>query len=194
MRLVYYQRQSLTERLRRETSRAQPNDQLIFELEAALDLIAEYFADVDDEISSLPGREMTFNLLWTLFPPRTLVGSIDRLGQLMVYRVREVYYRKRFDGTQVFCMEVDYIDSDGEETGFVERRHLNIGEFRSTRPILELPYNPFHLHPRYETERMELLKRAEKLLRLQGRNLQEYRGHALSESDGKFNVSLIYSI
>ncbi|KAL7794070.1 P-loop containing nucleoside triphosphate hydrolase protein [Trichoderma afarasin] len=163
LEFIYHRRHELAamQDKERAQSPAVTNHELIFEIQAALDLIDEEFSDVADELSSLPEGEITYDLLWTLFPPRSFVTSQDIFGQQLVHRIA-----------------ADYIDSNGKKTGFVPVIMLQIPAFRSSRLILQLRHYPFNLRPSYLEDRGTLISRADKVLRLYGQHLQEYQGHA----------------
>lgn len=177
----------------RAQSPAVTNHELIFEIQAALDLIDEEFSDVADELSSLPEGEITYALLWTVFPPRSFVTSQDTFGQQLVLRVRATRYVVSPDGSpECFQIAADYIDSNGKNTGFAPVIKLQIPAFRSSRLILQLRHYPFNLRPSYLEDRKTLVSRADKVLRLYGQQLQEYQGHASGDPfnslGDKFNV------
>ncbi|KAF3074253.1 hypothetical protein CFAM422_003454 [Trichoderma lentiforme] len=181
LKFIYHRRYELAamQDKERAQSPAVTNHELIFEIQAALDLIDEEFSDVADELSSLPEGEITYDLLWTLFPPRSFVTSQDTFGQQLVHRVRATRYVLLPNGKpEYFQIAADYIDSNGKKTGFVPVIMLQIPAFRSSRLILQLRHYPFNLRPSYLEDRGTLISRADKVLRLYGQHLQEYQGHA----------------
>ncbi|KAK7705528.1 hypothetical protein SLS64_007895 [Diaporthe eres] len=190
MKLLWHRKGDLEARLRRETQVAFPNHTLIFELEAAIDLIDEVFADVYTQLDALDEGEITFDLLWTCFPPLSLVTGVDSLGQQRLYRVRETKYRVHMNGERTFLLVTNHISSNGKMTGFVSDETFQISEFRSAKPVLDLLHHPFTARPNHKQEREALIKRGDKWLQLGGRHIQEYRGHAVNGGDhayGKFN-------
>lgn len=192
MKLLWHRKGDLEARLRRETQVAFPNHTLIFELEAAIDLIDEVFVDVYTQLDALDEGEITFDLLWTCFPPLSLVTSVDSLGQQRLYRVRETEYRL-YMNERIFLLVTGHIGSNGKQTGFVSDETFQISEFRSAKPVLDLPHHPFAARPNHRQEREALIERGDKWLQLRGRHIQEYRGHAVSGGDhayGKFNVGV----
>lgn len=86
-------------------------------------------------------------------------------------------------------VNAEYIDSDGNLTGLA-RGQATIPEFTGFCPIIDLNAFPFQYHPKYEILRCDLIARGERSLKLRGRHLQEYQGHALDQEQKKFNVSL----
>ncbi|QYS99756.1 AAA family ATPase [Trichoderma simmonsii] len=181
LKFIYHQRHELAaiQDKERAQSPAVTNHELIFEIQAALDLIDEELSDVASELSSLPEGEITYDLLWTLFPPGSFVTSRDTFGQQLVHRVRATKFVFSPTGDPCyFQIAADYIDSNGKKTGFVPTIELQIPAFRSSRLILQLRHYPFNLRPSYLKDRETLISRADKVLRLYGQQLQEYQGHA----------------
>ncbi|KAL6821724.1 P-loop containing nucleoside triphosphate hydrolase protein [Trichoderma sp. SZMC 28015] len=193
LKFIYHRRHELAamQDKERAQSPAVTNHELIFEIQAALDLVDEEFSDVADELSSFPRGEITYDLLWTLFPPGSFVTSQDTFGQQLVHRVRATKYISPAIGDPYFQIEADYVDSNGRKMGFVPAVKLHIPDFRSSRLILQLRHYPLNLRPSYLEDREILISRADKVLRLYGQHLQEYQGHAsqdpLNPQGVKFN-------
>lgn len=189
MKLLFHARLDLANKLGKIKASNGDNDLQIFELEAGLEFIGEHYGGVLHELKQLPKNEITFGFLWTLFPPNTLVYGTDHLKQGRIYRVRSSSYKEEQDGSVKFVLVVDYLDSDGEHTGFVGNVACAIPSFEGSMEVTNLTIFPFFLHPQHQAARQAFVTRGEKLLRLRGRHLQEYSGHALTEEGKKFNVS-----
>lgn len=163
-----------------------------FELNAGVLFIKEHWSHVIAEMNLVPDGQIKFDHLWTLFSPGCLVYSIDELDQDCVYRYRSCTYKRERDESRMFEIEAGYLDSNGQRIGYIEKIFL-IKEFRESMTVTDLVIYPFELHYNYEEQQKSLLERADKALRLQGRHLQDYKGHAImqnSRSNVKFNVSL----
>ncbi|PNP56836.1 hypothetical protein THARTR1_03134 [Trichoderma harzianum] len=194
LKFIYHRRHELAiiQEKERAQSPAVTNHELIFEIEAALDLIDEEFSNVADTLSGLPQGEIIYDLLWTLFPPGSFVTSQDTFGQQLVHRVRATKFIFFSNGDpRCFQIKADYIDSNGEKTGFAPAVELEIPAFRSSKLILQLHHHPFKLRPTYDEDRETLISRTDKVLRLYGQQIQEYQGHAsrdpLNLQGTKFN-------
>ncbi|KAL6695661.1 P-loop containing nucleoside triphosphate hydrolase protein [Trichoderma pleuroticola] len=194
LKFIYHRRHELAiiQEKERAQSPAVTNHELIFEIQAALDLIDEEFSDVADTLSGLPQGEITYDLLWTLFPPGFFVTSQDTFGQQRVHRVRSTRFMFFPRGDpRCFQIKADYIDSNGEKTGFAPAVELEIPAFRSSKLILQLHHHPFKLRPTYDEDREAIISRTNKVLRLYGQQIQEYQGHAsldpLNPQGAKFN-------
>jgi hypothetical protein len=184
LQLLYHARSVLSAKLQ-DAVQAR-HSELIFELDALLGYTNEHFERVVSDLHALPLNYITFDHLWTLFPPNTLVYTKDNLNQAKLYRVKSSEYLKHRDGTVEYLLHADYLDSDGRQTGHVRRQKLKTNSFQGCMPIQHLFAYPLELHPQHENLRRELILRGEKLLQLQGRRLQEYKGHALQEHKPSF--------
>jgi hypothetical protein len=187
LKLLFYARFDLALKLEQAKSSNPSNELQVFELEAGLEFIGEHYGGHIHELKQLPKNEITFEYLWTLFRPNALVYGTDQLKQGRIYRVRGSNYNEEQDGSVKFVLLIDHLDSDGELTGFVSSTASKIASFEGSMLVTNLALFPFALHPQRETVRKELATRGEKLMRLRGRHLQEYSGHAITEEGKKFN-------
>lgn len=184
LKLLYHARDALAAKLQEATEAKDENR--IFELKSLLEFTNEHFKQVISDLDDLPAGQITFDKLWTLFPPNTLAHSKDKLKQVKVIRVKSACYYKDRDGSVEFRLSTDYLDSDGREVGYVCPQTHNINQFRGTMPIRQFPCYPLHFHPQPEELRKELIVRGQRLLSLHGRHFQQYEGHALQEHRRQF--------
>ena len=196
MKLLFHARSDLAQKLEKVKAASGDNTSEIFELEAGLEFIGAQFGWVIEELKQLPENEITFEHLWTLYCPNTLLYGTDQLKQGRIYRVRSSGYKEEQDRSRKFILTVDYLDSDGEQTGFVNDIAITIEDFEGSTEITDLRSFPLSFHPQRHEVRQAFIKRGDKLLRLKGRHLQGYSGHALltdkAEKLKKFNVSALY--
>jgi hypothetical protein len=189
--LLYYALPAFSQKLEEEKILESPNEVKIFELEAVLQFTLEHFETVITKLKELQSSRMEFDNIWTLFPHHTLVYNSDGLGQGRAYRVLSSGYEENRDGSVFYSVTLDYLDSNGEQVGYVYSQSRSIPQFHGSMSIYDLPIFPLELLPNYPTIRQELITRGDKVLRLKGRHLQDYKGHALDEEGKKFNVSCI---
>ncbi|QYS94438.1 AAA domain-containing protein [Trichoderma simmonsii] len=163
------------------------NDDLRFELNAGILFINEHWDHVIEDLHSTPKEFIKFNTLWTLFFPGCLLYGVDQLSEPRCYRLLSFDYKEEQDEV-LFILEFDYLDHNGEQIGYRTGSH-SIRSFKSAMPIQNLPLYPLSLHPDCDEVRKQLLIRAEKTLRLKGRHIQSYHGHALQGrgTSQKFN-------
>jgi hypothetical protein len=177
-----------------EKAKEAPNENMIFEFEAIIPFIQEHFQTTFTALHELPEGHIDFDTIWVLFPYHSLVCSPDSLGQPRAYRVKGSGYGETREGTPYFSVQADYIDSDGNVFGYVEKRLLPpITGFSGSMPIHDLSVFPLNMSPStLDGVYGQILELANKTIALKGRHLREYQGHGLTQ-DGdkakKFNVS-----
>lgn len=166
----------------------------IFELEAALRYIREDFDTTFTSLSNLlPNKQITYPVLWALFPPNTLVYSTDQLRNPRAWLVRSAEEEADKQGNQWLQLFPEHIDYDGLNIGTVSSDPLKIPAFSGAKKISDLSCFPLEYHPDSATAQKLLLEMGQKAMSLHGRCLMEYKGHALKEVPpprgiAKFNV------
>ncbi|KAH0611205.1 uncharacterized protein H6S33_011632 [Morchella sextelata] len=126
----------------------------------------------------LQHQEITFDLLWALFLPNTLVhttcaGSNEsRCLKLDWGEQKESLERGKF-----FQLDCHYIDYDGKTFGKANAV-LEIEEFRGARRIDSLGVFPLAYHDEEEKIREKLIERGRKFLSLKGMHYKFYKGLA----------------
>ncbi|KAI0967674.1 P-loop containing nucleoside triphosphate hydrolase protein [Xylaria arbuscula] len=183
-KLLYHCAPKLRLRLESESA-AQPQDStLIFDLEAALQLIKEDFSGDESSINSLVSkRHITFDFLWAIFPPNELIYTLDQLSEPCVYRAVNHRVRKRPDGSIVFVISSRKVDSNGKSLGWARITGLEIPMFPGEKLISDLQVFPLSFHPEYAQTRKDLLERGRRRLLLHKQGFYEYTGHALQERE-----------
>ena len=166
----------------------------IFEIEAGLRYIREDFDRTFTSLANLlPNNQITYPVLWAIFPPNTIIYGVDQLLNPRAWRVRSVSEQEDNKGNQWLQIEPEHIDYDGENVGTVQSDSLKINAFPGAKSISELQYFPIEYAPDPAAIRKGLLEMGRKAIRLHGRRLVEYKGHALKEVPpprgiAKFNV------
>jgi hypothetical protein len=104
----------LKERVKREEAKEKPNKALIDEVNVALQFVAEDQGSTMDSLASLAEHsEITFDLLWTLFPPNTTVYTKSNLlheHQLLKLKIGE--YGLCDNGSKFFSVDLKFISHD----------------------------------------------------------------------------------
>lgn len=114
---------------------------------------------------------ITYDFLWTLFPPDTLVYShLFNRGCLL--QVRETKYDNNTDTYNLSCK---YIDWDGEAFGW-KKKLITISNFDGTRTIRDLNVYPFSHHAAQEDTQGQFLERGRKFVSLSNLQQKAYRG------------------
>ena len=165
-----------------------------FEIEAGLRYIREDFDTTFTSLANLlPNKQVTYSVLWAIFPPNTIIYGRDELHNPRAWRVRSAFERQDDEGRHWLQIEPEHIDYDGQNIGAVNSDSLKIGAFLGARDISDLPYFPIDYAPDPATTRKTLLEMGRRAMHLHGRQLVEYKGHALKEvppprGKTKFNV------
>lgn len=80
---------------------------MILELRTGIQLVKEDFGET---FASLPINQITFEHLWTLYPPNTIVWCRDTAGNIQAYKVRKNHPPEDEKGSLWLILNVDYID------------------------------------------------------------------------------------
>lgn len=122
---------------------------------------------------------ITFDLLWALFKPNTIVytttyGSVDEPRAFKVdYALKESNFQK---GTW-YRVQGRYLEYDGKAFG-MGTMHVEIPSFKGTHKITNLPTYPLDHHNDPIALRQQLIERGKKFIALQGMNYRYHQGMA----------------
>ncbi|OAL22249.1 hypothetical protein AYO22_07293 [Fonsecaea multimorphosa] len=121
---------------------------------------------------------ITFEYLWTIFEPQTLVYSVSD-GKECVFKLncstKATDQRRGLDFLQLDVWSVDW---DGTKFG-QHVTYLENYEFAGTTPITSLRAYPLKFHPEKEQLMLRLVARGKLFERLAGYHYKAYRGVAL---------------
>jgi hypothetical protein len=180
--LLFYASNGLKERVKREEAKEKPNKALIDEVNVALQFVAEDYGSTMDSLASLAEHnEITFDLLWTLFPPDTTVYTKSNLlheHQLLKLKMGE--YGSCDNGSKFFSMDLKFISHDGAKIGWAETK-LQINQFEGAKKVHNLLCFPLAQHPERDEIEAQLSQRGRRYLELQQPTYQEYAGAAIVE-------------
>lgn len=116
---------------------------------------------------------VTFEYLWALFEPDTLIYQQSD-DQDRLYELVDSSYRERQDG-DFFDLRCRYIDCDGVTFGYLTISLL-IGDYHGIKLISELSIMPIHLHSQIGVIWERLRKRGESFVELNGFHYKSYSG------------------
>ena len=181
--LMYYSYPGLLERLAVEQKQEERDEPLIRDIQAGIFYVEEYLGNTVKDVKRMVSqREISFDALWTLFFPNSLVYSHHTdTDQDTVLLVRRSGYDARQSNitaqvTKYLEVVCDIIHDDGQEFGFA-RRVLEIDEYSGTRPIANLPVYPLQYHD----DNDEVYSRAVEL----GKRLVQLPTHCFREISGR---------
>jgi len=183
---VFFARQHIFDLLSQEKALSFPDKEKVFELEAATEFIKDQYGATLYKLNSMGANRITFWLLWTLFPPQTVVYSTDSLNQPRATRVLTTAYYQKQDGSWGFCVSCENIASNGISIGYTAQVKSNISEFQDIVDTHSLNVFPLECHPDAQDIKSRLITRGRKALALEGRHVQEYNGLALTD----YNLAL----
>lgn len=162
---------------------SEPEERKTFEqIQLALSVIQLEFAGESSTIKSLLAKgEISFSLLWALFPRNELIIGTDTLKQTIAYFVKFDTDFKDKNGRKCFGLEACYVDHNGEEMGFVRKgwHELYIEEFPGCKKISELPLYPLRYVKDDGVTRDVLLERGKKRMRIGTSKLHDCSGHGI---------------
>ncbi|KAK8023591.1 hypothetical protein PG993_011657 [Apiospora rasikravindrae] len=117
-------------------------------------------------------RVITYELLWTLFEPGTLVYStmngVDQLARVQSFQPETRYSR----------IDVTYTDYDGHKFGYATTS-LYTSSFEGTENITSLDVHPMSFHEEEDLMKAALLARGKWFYDLRGVQHRAYRGSCL---------------
>lgn len=116
---------------------------------------------------------VTFEYLWALFEPDTLIYKQSD-GHDRLYELVGSSYRKPED-RQFFNLTCRYIDCDGIAFGYMATS-LRIMDFDGIRLISELSILPIHLHSQIGVSLERLFERGKSFVELNGFHYKSYSG------------------
>ena len=139
------------------------------------DLLGKEFKDaIDSSIDMKSQGVMTYEHLWTLFQPGSLVYSKQQ-GQDRIFRLHSSKYGQDRNGNPVFWLTCQYVDYDGTRFG-TNKLNVCIALFEGTRPITNLPTLPLEFHSNKEELRAKLIERGGKVEGFAGCHYRAYNG------------------
>lgn len=133
---------------------------------------------------------MTFDLLWTLFPPNTLVYTSCVYSEEPKCLVFDFGEEKILKKGKFYVLQCRYLDFNGKVLGEVIS-NLLIPEFRGAKPITSLEAFPLKYHQEMVKVRSELIERGRRFASLSGIHHTAYQGLAHQKRKGepfKFSV------
>lgn len=153
-------------------------------LSLLVDYIKNSYISTNERLG-LKSREITFDLIWALFKPNSIVYG-ECFGTKKPRCIRFDYGEVKTldDGTKYYHVEGQYLDFDGKDFGLASTA-LGIHKFRGTKRIDKLETFPLKYHPNEKEVRCELIDCGVKFLALRGMHHRQYEGVAFVMKQGK---------
>jgi hypothetical protein len=168
-----------------EKLKAQPDQSLINDIGTVLRFVEEDFGGATSSLQSLlAAGEITYDLLWAIFPPSELVVAMEHglLRQPQAMSVLTTDYVVPQTKPKYFTASGMVITHDGEDFGKAYFE-LMIPIFEGARKLSTLSFLPMRFHPEEDKLRDCLIARGKKYIYfLQGPACREYTiKHAVAE-------------
>ncbi|KAJ6601315.1 P-loop containing nucleoside triphosphate hydrolase protein [Mycena vulgaris] len=181
-RELFQCRPGLVKRLEAEEAKPEPDSTLIADISTALQFIEEDYAETIGDFRLLARNEISYELLWVIFPPNTLVyryHTYTEQGQILLARTFE--YSRREDGSFYADIACDVINNDGSSFGLA-RESIELNSFRGARRIQDLILFPVEYHSDKEGVCAHALARGKKFVGLEEHTYREISGAAMKET------------
>jgi hypothetical protein len=129
----------------------------------------------------LKAGNITFDLIWALFKPKTIAytTTYGNEDDPMCFRVEYATKQKNWMGEEWWSIDGASLEYDGENFGLSDT-WVKIDRFRGTRKITGLNAYPLSYHKDPAGLRKDLIERGKKFVALQGMNYRHYAGLAVS--------------
>ncbi|KAK4691867.1 hypothetical protein P7C71_g5229, partial [Lecanoromycetidae sp. Uapishka_2] len=169
----------------RHKSNAKKDNQEMQHLSVLIHYLQQHFAST---IGSLPQLlehgEITFNLLWALFPPNSIVYTICIYSEQPKCLAYDHGEDKMIKDQKYFVLSGRYLDFDGKRFGEVSGGTA-IAEFRGARQITALESFPLIYHKEREELESRLIDRGRHFASLKGIHHCAYDGLVHKKVQGK---------
>ncbi|KAI5864691.1 hypothetical protein GGS23DRAFT_459532 [Durotheca rogersii] len=144
------------------------------------------YTDTSCHVQSLLAHgEITYDLLWSLFKPNSLLFTTCS-GTRKPRCVRHVCgeEKKNMYGAKYWSLDCRYNDFDGKEFGEVSIEVM-VPKFHGLKPIHELEAFPIQYHPHFDEVKSELIDCGKRFVSLRGAHHRHCKGAAFFLSKGE---------
>lgn len=198
-KLLFLSFRGLQKALEEEEEKTSKDEAFIADIKVAISYVEDEYKALFTELNNLlPRKTITFQLLWTIFLPNTLVYTFDHsTEQPRIVLCQSFEYERAQDGSTKATMQCDIIRNDGRAFG-VARESLTICKsFKGMRSISDLGAYPLQFHGDPEGTRRKCIDRGQKFVAMNCNkfNYREISGPGIGvDGRKKFNVSGILCV
>lgn len=192
--LFFHSRTVLRDRWLHEKAQEPRDQSLVDDLSTALQYIDEHHGSHIATVESLTAHnEMTWDLLWALFAPNTMMYHYHQYTeqhQVLIMRRMKIRYRK--DNTPYWHIMCDMIADDGLKFGFTKDlgitprpdlySDLEIDHYEGAKKIQDLVVYPLKFAHDPDKIRNDLIERGRKYIGMVGHSYYETSGPAMKET------------
>ncbi|THG97095.1 hypothetical protein EW026_g4850 [Hermanssonia centrifuga] len=164
-RLFFFSRTRLIEQLEQEHVKEPRDEGLISDIEVACEFIVEDYTHIIEDVRSLTAQgEITWDLLWAILVPNTLVYRWDHImEQDQILLMRSISIRLRRDMSRYVRVVCDVVHDDGSSFG-IAHEYIEIDEYTGVRNICDLDVYPLIHHGERESAYTKAIERARKFV------------------------------
>lgn len=156
-------------------------------LKVLVGYLDEDYADTKKSLyPMLEAGIITFEYLWALFKPNTILYSYTYGDEDEPRACKAVYSKesRSFEKGVFWDIEAKYLEYDGKNFGLASI-HMEVPSFSGARKISSLPCYPLRYHKDPEGTRARLIERGKKFVSLQGMNYKTYHGMTYMKKEEK---------
>ncbi|KAL4914738.1 P-loop containing nucleoside triphosphate hydrolase protein [Aspergillus aurantiobrunneus] len=182
--LFYHSRFGLKSAFEAKKAEDQPDEALVKDLSVALRYVEDDHAKVIASMDSLLSREeVTWDLLWALFIPRSLVYHFHQLTQQsQILRFRQAVQRvRRSTGLSYWQIMCDAVVFDGMKLGYAKIEHFEIDQFPGVRKIYDLGIFPLEFVKDKAAVYKHAVERGKRYCEIRDKTYLECEGPAMRE-------------
>lgn len=184
LEIFYHNRAALQERLDQARNSDLIDTELIEDLEETAEFAEEEHAtNIANLVPLLDADEITWELMWAIFPPNVLVYCYHpHIEEDQVLKVRAIRQVKRFYQQKYWKIDCRIVADDGAKFGLAYKPFLmKIGEFNEARKIVNLRIFPLKYHARAEEVHAKALSRGRRFAELYEPRVMQTSGPAMLE-------------
>jgi len=188
-KLFFYARDIFKEKLDEERRKESPDQDVLDDVTSVLEYIMEdRAADIATFDQLTAQGEMTFQFLWSMFPPNCIAYHYQpQTEQDQLFIVRSVEYIWK-NGREILIFYCALVTDDGNSFGFATEERIFIESFKGSRKIQNLPIFPLEYHIDKTRIWENAIQRGRRFAKMVGHYYGEMSGPAMKEvrnPDGK---------
>ena len=183
LEIFFHNQLALQKKLEELKAAQEPDEDLIADLALTVDFARNDFAVTTANLEHLlAAKEITFDLLWAIFPPNSLVYRYHELiEQDQILQLRTIEMAK-VRGRRIWELSCTIIADDGVKFGIAsEPFWMTIFDFSGSRSLTDLPIYPLKYHSRADEVRRAVLSRGARFAQLSQPRVMETSGPSMFE-------------
>jgi len=180
--LLFHAWEELRKRQKILESSPARDENTINDINAVSDFLNEHFGDSIGNLKSLSQHgEITYNLVWALFSPNSLVYTqANTLQAQQVFYFRDGKYQQLSTGENYFELTGRIINHDGIDFGYGDM-YIKIQEFAGAKKVQSLTAYPLAAHTNEKLVREQLIERGRRFAQLVTPSCKEYTGMSIRQ-------------